>query len=489
MSVLAEVAALLVGGGAGWLLARRRPALGVAPGVSPHLLPDPALEWLRRAHAALGVWVSEVDDAQGEPRAERIVDADRLAVAQIVAVDRRMERARDQEQSGVERMEGGTLVFCAESGAAVGILLGASHEPSRMPVVEADLRRLLDGVRRRPHIVELAQARTQEASLESASSVGLRLAYQIERALDGQVVVAAYENSLEVRREGEETVPRVRVIGVSGRADRRLLHSVLPQDSDIARVAVGELDQARVDGDPLGSVVADRRQRPASVLVLPIRAGEQAVGAAALWLSGGREPAGAVRTEINEALANAGSRLVTALEADRIRGQTELDPLTGLQNRKGLDTALSRTVVEQGTMVFADLDRFKLLNDTLGHPAGDAALVHFSRILREQIRGGDVAARVGGEEFAIWLPETGLDLGARIAERIRIKLGTTPWAWQGRSWPLSASFGVASYPETTRSLDALYGQADAALYVAKRSGRNRVERAGGGRPDSRAAGL
>jgi diguanylate cyclase (GGDEF)-like protein len=481
MTALAELLALVLGVGVGWFLGRRQWSPGVAPSVSPHLLPDPALEWLRRANQALGVWVAEVDSGQGEPRAERIVDPDRLSVAQIVAVDRRMERARDQEQSGVERMEGGTLVFHAGSGAAVGLLLPAGHEAARMPAVETDLRRLLDGVRRRPHMVELAQSRTQEASLESASSVGLRLAYQLERTLDGQVVVAVYENAYEVARNGEDISPRVRVIGVSGRGDRRLLHSVVPNDSELGRVAIGEVDQARVDGDPFGSVVADRRQRPATVLILPISAGDRTMGAAALWLTGGREPAGSVRTEVIESLANAGARLVTALEADRIRGQTELDPLTGLQNRKGLETAVGRSVGETGALIFSDLDRFKTLNDTLGHPAGDAALVHFARILREQIRGGDIAARVGGEEFAVWLPDTGLELGVKIAERIRIKLGTTAWSWQGRSWPLSASFGVAACPETSRSFEALYGQADAALYVAKRSGRNRVERAGGQR--------
>ena len=75
----------------------------------------------------------------------------------------------------------------------------------------------------------------------------------------------------------------------------------------------------------------------------------------------------------------------------------------------------------------------------------------------------------------MWLPETGLELGGRIAERIRLKLGTTAWDWRGRNWPLSASFGVASCPETSQSLDNLPAQADAALYVAKNSGRNRVE--------------
>ena len=480
MSLLGLLVGLAGGAAAAWWLLRRGGALGLAPGVSPHLLPDPALEWLRRAHQGLGVWISEMDPAEGAPHAERIVDQDRLSAAQIIAVDRRLERARDQEQSGVERMEGGTLVFHGSGGVAVALLLPAGHEAARLGAVEADLQRLLDGVRRRPHIVQLAQARTQEASLESASSVGLRLAYQLERLLDGQVVVAAFENALDRQRDAEGS-PRVRVVGVSGRGDRRLLDTVLPPESELARAAVGELDHALVQGDPLGSVVADRRHRPASVLVLPIRAGERSVGAAALWLAGGQEPVGAVRAELMEALANAGPRIVTALEADRIRGQTEIDPLTGLSNRKGLDLVLARSAAAQtgGAVVYADLDRFKTLNDTLGHPAGDAALVHFARIVREQIRGGDVAARVGGEEFVVWLPETGLDTGARIAERIRIKLGTTPWAWQGRSWPLSASFGVAACPETSATLDALIPQADSALYVAKRSGRNRVERAGG----------
>jgi len=489
MSLL--VLLLGLGGGAalGWWYARRGAAPGVAPGVSPYLLPDPALEWLRRAHQALGVWIAEMDPAEGAPRAERILEPDRLSVGQIVAVDRRLERVRDQEQSGVERMESGTLVFQGSGGVAVALLLPKGQDPARLAAVDADLHRLLDGVRRRPHIVQLAQARTQEASLESASSVGLRLAYQLERLLDGQVVVAAFENALDRTPGDTEGAPRVRVIGVSGRGDRRLLDTLLPGESELARAAIGLLDHALVQGDPLGSVVADRRHRPAAVLVLPIRAGERTVGAVALWLPTGAEPTGGIRTELMEALANAGPRLVTALEADRIRGQTELDTLTGLQNRKGLDTALARAAASQcpGALVFADLDRFKTLNDTLGHPAGDAALVHFARILREQIRGGDVAARAGGEEFAVWLPDTGLETGLRIAERIRIKLGTTPWEWQGRSWPLSASFGVASCPETSPTLDALYSQADAALYVAKRSGRNRVERAGGQRA-GRAAG-
>jgi diguanylate cyclase (GGDEF)-like protein len=210
-----------------------------------------------------------------------------------------------------------------------------------------------------------------------------------------------------------------------------------------------------------------------------MRAGERCVGAVALWPPGGREPVGGARAEILAALANAAPRVVTAMEADKLKEKTRLDPLTGLLNRRGLELALNRVDVGDGAIIYADLDNFKGLNDRLGHPAGDAVLIHFSRIIRDQIRNGDVAARVGGEEFAIWLPAARLETGYRIAERIRIRLNTTPWDWQGKAWALSASFGVAASPETGREVGDLIPQADAALYVAKNSGRNRVERAGG----------
>ncbi len=450
----------------GWLIGRRQRSTRVRAGVAPHLLPDPALEWLRRAHRAVGVWITELDPGEEGPRAERILEPERLSVAQIVAVDRRLERARDQEQSGVERMESGTLVFHAQAGAAVGLLLADGSDTAALAVVEDDLRRLLEGVRRRPQIIALTQAQSQEASLESVGSVGLRLAYQLERTLDAQVVVVAVETS------------GVRVVGVSGRGDRRLLDTFLPPESELARVADGRADSIVSTGDPLGGVVADRRNRPGAILLLPMKRDLDAIGAVAIWLTGGQEPVGAARAELMEALDNAAPRIARALLADQTKRAATIDPLTGLHNRRGFDETFRLTSTKEGALVYADIDRFKNLNDTLGHPAGDAALVHFARIIREQIRTFDVAGRIGGEEFAVWLPETGLDLGGKIAERIRIKLGTTAWDWRGRQWPLSASFGVAACPETSRSLDNLPAQADSALYVAKRSGRNRVEKAG-----------
>jgi diguanylate cyclase (GGDEF)-like protein len=478
--MIAFLAGLLLGALGAWLAGRLLPkgrimASPAAASVGPHLLPEPALGWLMRAHQALGVWVSEVGVGEEGPRAERRVDADRLSVVQVEAVDRRLERARDAEERGVERLGVGTLVFRAGGGFAVAILVPHTFDAARLGDVEQDLDRLLEGVRRRPQIVAIAQAQTQDAQLESAGSVGLRLAYQLERSLETEVVVAAVESTAP----GDE---RVRIVGVSGRGDRRLLETVLPPHADLTRVALGAIPQTLTVDDPLGGVVADRRQRVGATLLVPIAAGSSPpVGAIAIHLVNGLEPAGAVRAEMLESATNAAPRLARALSTDAAVRSAASDPLTGLVNRRGLEQALSRVDTREGALIFADLDRFKQLNDTLGHPAGDAALIHFARILREQVRGADVASRIGGEEFAIWLPGATLDLGKRIAERIRIKLGTTAWEWQGRHWPLSASFGVAACPETNADLENLPAQADAALYVAKRSGRNRVEAAGAAR--------
>jgi hypothetical protein len=158
MILLGLLLGLAAGAAAGWWLARRRGEPGVAPGVSPHLLPDPALEWLRRSHQALGVWIAEMDPTEGAPHAERIVDADRLSVAQIVAVDRRLERCATRSREG--GADGGEDAVFRGGRAAVALLLPRPRT-GRLAAVEADLQRLMDGVRRRPHIVHSLQARTR----------------------------------------------------------------------------------------------------------------------------------------------------------------------------------------------------------------------------------------------------------------------------------------------------------------------------------------
>lgn len=169
--------------------------------------------------------------------------------------------------------------------------------------------------------------------------------------------------------------------------------------------------------------------------------------------------------------------------------QAVTDPLTGFRNRRGFmtdaDAALARCARagQETTVVMIDLDRFKAINDMHGHAAGDNVLRDTAIAIQERLRAGDLPGRLGGEEFALLLPDTGIDAAVAIAERLRVALhAAVPHPGGGR---VTASFGVASVPARPggtprvrlQGLDAALAAADAALYRAKENGRDRVERA------------
>lgn len=158
------------------------------------------------------------------------------------------------------------------------------------------------------------------------------------------------------------------------------------------------------------------------------------------------------------------------------------DSLTGLKNRRGLDLALASEIAEARaslrplSLILADLDRFKSVNDTLGHQAGDDVLRWFGKILSANMKGRDTVARFGGEEFAIVLPQTGLDAAAGLAGQIRGQIEQTAWRMSGSphtTLKITASFGVAELGTDDTSA-SLIKRADRRLYDAKSGGRNRV---------------
>jgi diguanylate cyclase (GGDEF)-like protein len=157
------------------------------------------------------------------------------------------------------------------------------------------------------------------------------------------------------------------------------------------------------------------------------------------------------------------------------------DALTGLRNRRAFlqeaEHELGRALrypCETGILV-ADLDHFKRVNDQYGHPAGDAVLRHFSGLLKGQLRDSDIAARLGGEEFIVLLPGTGAAGSAAVAEKIRQAIESAPVVFEGKRIDITASLGVSCLPaHSACTIEALYGQADQALYAAKTNGRNRV---------------
>ena len=160
--------------------------------------------------------------------------------------------------------------------------------------------------------------------------------------------------------------------------------------------------------------------------------------------------------------------------------QARVDGLTGLANRRQLEdqlsTELSRVERFGGSLavVIADLDDFKTVNDRFGHPAGDLVLREFARTLADGVRDIDIAGRWGGEEFLLLLPGTDLEGAARVAERIRRAFADRfVLSTDGEPIAATASFGVAACPESADAADLLRA-ADAALYRAKGSGKNRV---------------
>jgi len=158
------------------------------------------------------------------------------------------------------------------------------------------------------------------------------------------------------------------------------------------------------------------------------------------------------------------------------------DPLTGLHNRRYLDshleTLFDRALARRRplSLMIADIDRFKSVNDTWGHDGGDAVLREFAARLRRNVRGIDLACRFGGEEFVVVMPDTDGEIAGRVAERIRAEIAARPFpvGRDGMSIGVTASVGVAAMLPPHDRVAELLKRADVALYEAKSGGRNRV---------------
>jgi diguanylate cyclase (GGDEF)-like protein/hemerythrin-like metal-binding protein/PAS domain S-box-containing protein len=186
------------------------------------------------------------------------------------------------------------------------------------------------------------------------------------------------------------------------------------------------------------------------------------------------------------ALRDANRKLRRQLDAisalrDGLQERAERDFLTGLHNRRYFEETLPRELMRarrEGyplSLIMVDLDFFKKVNDSYGHATGDEALRMLAELLRRGARGSDILSRYGGEEFLIALPRMPLEQARQRAEAWRIELGATPVVHGRHRVYLTLSAGIAAYPDNGDALGTLIHMADAALYRAKRNGRNRVE--------------
>ena len=259
-------------------------------------------------------------------------------------------------------------------------------------------------------------------------------------------------------------------------------------DSVVARACVDGLAMVLEDATTLqrNEVFGpgDAFGRVGSAAVIPIVREDVCLGALVITAA---EP-GAISHDEARNVGLLGAIGSTALEIvwdlEQVERRARMDALTGLANRRAFEEHLQRIIAETdrfggcGSLVLVDIDHFKSVNDTYGHQAGDQVLRQIAQILADGVRTVDVCARYGGEELAILLPQTSIEGARDLAERLRRRIADRVVTVGGDQVRVTASFGVATYPDPVKVKDSLFPAADRALYAAKHDGRNCVRSVG-----------
>lgn len=326
------------------------------------------------------------------------------------------------------------------------------------------LKRITDELRSRAETAMQLVGGEMEMLRQLATSANSRTVAYVEAAEEGRQIARRLRTETELTVVSEPGA----LLQTAGAADVILI------------------DLAATRNDPL-RLISQLRSAEATRL-LPIlalaEAGDEAKAARALELGANdyvsrpidrNELAARLRTQLRRKRYDEGLR-------QSLQQTIELavtDPLTGLHNRRFFDIHLARaaSAAESFAVALFDIDHFKRVNDGFGHDAGDAVLREFARRLKAAVRASDLACRFGGEEFAVLMPGADADTAAAVAERIRQAVCDAPFRVPGEQLTVTVSAGVAvaaGAASTPEPREALLKRADAALYEAKRAGRNRI---------------
>jgi diguanylate cyclase (GGDEF)-like protein len=325
----------------------------------------------------------------------------------------------------------------------------AEELEERLEELQRERARLADAIRR-----------VGESFTKSLDRVGL-LEIVVQTAVDG---VEAAAGRATIRRTGEE---RLREVAATGDPDAyaTVLHAAEAAALDAGQIAEIELGGASALAAPLG--------------------GDGGVGIVSVARGERRFTTG--EHELFSYLTNQASVSVENVDLhETVQRQAVTDELTGLFNHRRFQEVMTQEVErarrygQEMGLIMLDIDNFKRVNDTYGHLQGDMVLREVARVLRQSSREIDEPARYGGEEMAVALPQTDLEGAFRFAERVRRRIEALdlPLLDGDGTLKVTASFGAASLASSTGDgKDALVAAADAALYRAKRSGKNRTVRA------------
>jgi diguanylate cyclase (GGDEF)-like protein len=302
---------------------------------------------------------------------------------------------------------------------------------------------------------------------ETEESAHLLLQRRLQRVVPGGAVAVLNRNNSANRLE-----PMTDVSGDPGLAER--LEAAEPRSCLAIRSARVHEEDAR---DP-GLISCDVCSACATAsLCTPLTVSGEVIGSVLV----SRDSRADLRQRrlVRASVSQAAPVLANLRNLAIAQRRAATDGLTGLANKRSVGDSLKRMFAQSSrtasplAVVMLDLDHFKALNDRFGHPAGDQVLASVGAAIRSTLREGDFAGRNGGEEFAVILPNTDALGASAVAEKLRKAIAEV--LVPGVDVDITASLGVAAYPEHGLSPERLERLADAALYVAKRSGRNRVE--------------
>jgi diguanylate cyclase (GGDEF)-like protein len=455
-----------LGAGIGlWLSGRKG---GAAPDVVAVDFPQ-VLDLLRRAHDAVLTCLVMGDEtatvSARDPRPATDVIDRAVATARLAMGDSRQHVVHGDPEI--------VALGDGQVGAAIALPPGVAAE--KLANATDDLRRLVAGAR-----VRLVGGALTHGDPRRAFDKALARLDSVE-----SLSVALCESALSITQRPTAVILRdpvtqvAHVVAVSRGGDRKLIGQRVSADSSAGRASMGQLPVVGLSSAELLGIAPDeRRRRGDAGVAYPLHDGREGIGALVVF---GRPEH--VQPELREqvaALAAEMSPHVAAAAAVRAAENRALtDDLTGLPNRRALERALAQPEVLL-SLLMVDIDHFKQINDGSGHAAGDAVLKHIAQLFGRTLREGDIAARIGGEEFALVLRGADQRVAGEVAERVRKAAAETKLTWAGADLRFTCSIGVATFPAPIKDVANLAVAADAALYRAKQGGRNQVAAAATG---------
>jgi two-component system cell cycle response regulator len=380
-----------------------------------------------------------------------------------------------------------------ERGAVRGVLcvdrvdgrpLGSVERENLAAAVES----ILQIVSNERIFAQLERAKSEQTKLLSASESltrALTLDDVVEAALDAASRLAPFDIAAVALTNDRG---RLVVKAVRGETAEPLVGVEVADSTGLAGSVVKNRHYLPYRGefDPGQQVIFTKKVQKAfsrmrSALVLPLAAGDEALGTLVLATEAPGAYPEDVRTMLQVMINQLGTALQNARMVRRLEELATTDGLTGLPNHRVFQEELDRQLAHSlrfntdTSIIMCDVDKFKTVNDAFGHPVGDIVLKGFGETLRRNVvRDTDLPARYGGEEFIVICSGTGTEGAHKLAERIRRDLEGQTFRTEKGELRCTISMGIATYPKHARSKEELIRRADIALYAAKEDGRNQV---------------